>query len=177
MYARETQSHSIHTHYNYVQLVSHTITVQGIRNDDQSLSPVTPLVSLLFPSFLEMFRNIFYLLVDRQKMYNYSDDNRHGLTIGGSGHSAWEVGGESHNPDSVYITSSACDDVLRGIGTIDCNTVRVSPFTCCLIVDDVPSEWNASRWWGPRDSYGVAASENSFEASGWTGGSCGIHVR
>ena len=30
----------------------HTITVQGIRNDDQSLSPVTPLVSLLFLSFL-----------------------------------------------------------------------------------------------------------------------------
>ena len=34
-------------------------------NDDQSLSPVTPLVSLLFLSFLipEMFRNIFNLLV------------------------------------------------------------------------------------------------------------------
>ena len=30
----------------------HTITVQGIRNDDQSLSPVTSLVSLLFLSFL-----------------------------------------------------------------------------------------------------------------------------
>ena len=26
--------------------------VQGIRNDDESLSPVTPLVSLLFLSFL-----------------------------------------------------------------------------------------------------------------------------
>ena len=30
----------------------HIITVQGIRNDDQSLSPVTPLVCLLFLSFL-----------------------------------------------------------------------------------------------------------------------------
>ena len=30
----------------------HTTTVQGIRNDDQSLSPVTPLISLLFLSFL-----------------------------------------------------------------------------------------------------------------------------
>ena len=30
----------------------HTITVQGIRNDDQSLSPVTSLVSLLFLLFL-----------------------------------------------------------------------------------------------------------------------------
>ena len=40
----------------------HTIRVQGIRNDDQSLSPVTPLVCLLFLSF-EMFRNIFNLLV------------------------------------------------------------------------------------------------------------------
>ena len=54
MYARETQSHSTHTIYNYVYTVgiSHTITVHGIRNDDQSLSPVTPLVSLLFLSFL-----------------------------------------------------------------------------------------------------------------------------
>ena len=51
MYARETQSHSTHP-YNYALMVSHTITVQGIRNDDQSLSPVTPLVSLLFLSFL-----------------------------------------------------------------------------------------------------------------------------
>ena len=33
-------------------LASPTITVQGIRNDDQSLSPVTSLVSLLFLSFL-----------------------------------------------------------------------------------------------------------------------------
>ena len=30
----------------------HTITAQGTRNDDQSLSPVTPLVSLFFLSFL-----------------------------------------------------------------------------------------------------------------------------
>ena len=30
----------------------HTIIVQGIRNDDHSLSPVTSLVSLLFLSFL-----------------------------------------------------------------------------------------------------------------------------
>ena len=51
LYARETQSHSTHP-YNYTLLVSHTITMQGIRNDDQSLSPVTPLVSLLFLSFL-----------------------------------------------------------------------------------------------------------------------------
>ena len=29
-----------------------TITVQGIRNDDRSLSPVTSLVALLFLSFL-----------------------------------------------------------------------------------------------------------------------------
>ena len=43
MYARETQSHSDTAHPLYVLLVSHTITVQGIRNDDQSLSPVTPL--------------------------------------------------------------------------------------------------------------------------------------
>ena len=40
----------------------HTIAVQGIRNDDQSLSPVTPLICLLFLSF-EMFRNIINLLV------------------------------------------------------------------------------------------------------------------
>ena len=33
-------------------LASPTITVQGVRNDDQSLSPVTLLVSLLFLSFL-----------------------------------------------------------------------------------------------------------------------------
>ena len=40
--------------------------VQGIRNDDQSLFPVTPLVSSLFLSFLslEMFRNIFNLLAN-----------------------------------------------------------------------------------------------------------------
>ena len=38
--------------------------MQGIRNDDQSLSPVTLLVSLLFLSFpIPMFRNIFNLLV------------------------------------------------------------------------------------------------------------------
>ena len=30
----------------------HHVQVQGIRNDDQSLSPVTPLVSSLFLSFL-----------------------------------------------------------------------------------------------------------------------------
>ena len=41
----ETHSHTAHT--LYALLVSHTITVQGIRNDDQSLSPVTPLVPLL----------------------------------------------------------------------------------------------------------------------------------
>ena len=34
-------------HTYHVLLVTHIITVQGIRNDDQSLSPVTPLVSLL----------------------------------------------------------------------------------------------------------------------------------
>ena len=49
MYARE-RSHTAHP--LYALLVSHTITVQGIRNDDQSLSPVTPLVPLLFLSFL-----------------------------------------------------------------------------------------------------------------------------
>ena len=38
--------------------------MQGIRNDDQSLSPVIPLVSLLLLSFLILFRNMFYLLVD-----------------------------------------------------------------------------------------------------------------
>ena len=108
-----------------------------------------------------------------------SDDNRHGLTTGGSGsdHSAWELGGESHNPDSVCISGSACEGVLRGTGTTDCSTARVSPSTSGLIVDDVPSGWSASRWWSPRDSYGVAASEHSSEASGWAGGSCGIHER
>ena len=30
--------------------------MQGIRNDDQSLSPVTPLVSLFFLSFLGFFK-------------------------------------------------------------------------------------------------------------------------
>ena len=39
-----------HTHY--ALLVYTTTAVQGIRNDDQSLSPVTPLVSLLFLLFL-----------------------------------------------------------------------------------------------------------------------------
>ena len=54
MYARETVTQYTHhnNYYNYALLVSHTITVQGIRNDDESLSPVTPLVSLLFLSFL-----------------------------------------------------------------------------------------------------------------------------
>ena len=47
-----------HSHIGYCRTDTrcwhhHTITVQGIiRNDDQSLSPVTPLVSLLFLSFL-----------------------------------------------------------------------------------------------------------------------------
>ena len=47
----------------------HTITVQGIRNDDQSLSPVTPvtsLVSLLFsvvPNPLKCSKTFFFLLV------------------------------------------------------------------------------------------------------------------
>ena len=48
----EKHSHTAHTPYNYALLVSHTVTVQGIRNDDPSLSPVTPLVSLLFLLFL-----------------------------------------------------------------------------------------------------------------------------
>ena len=53
------------THYWH----HHTITVQGIRNDDQSLSPVTPLVCLLFLSFLipwnvqEHFKFTIYSLV------------------------------------------------------------------------------------------------------------------
>ena len=107
-----------------------------------------------------------------------SDDNRHELTGGsGSGHSAWELGGESHNPDSVCISFSACDGVLRGTGTTDCNTAHVSPSTGRLIVDDVPNGWSASRWWSPRDSYSVADSEDSSKASGWAGSSCGIHVR
>ena len=42
----EKRSHT--THKLYALLVSHTITVQGIRNDDQSLSPVTPPVPLSF---------------------------------------------------------------------------------------------------------------------------------
>ena len=38
---------------NHAQLQTRfAIKVQGIRNDDLSLSPVTPLVSLLFLSFL-----------------------------------------------------------------------------------------------------------------------------
>ena len=107
-----------------------------------------------------------------------SDDNRHELTGGsGSGHSAWELGGESHNPDSICISGSACDGELRGTGTTDCSTARVSPSTSGLIVDVVPSGWSASRWWSPRDSYSVADSEDSSEASGWAGSSCGIHVR
>ena len=101
-----------------------------------------------------------------------SEDNRHGLTTSGSG-SAWELGGESHNPDSVCTSNSVCEGVLRGIGTTDCNTARVSPSN---IVDDIPSGWSASRWWSPRDSYGVANSERSSEVSWWTGSSCGIHV-
>ena len=101
------------------------------------------------------------------------------LTTGGSGsdHSAWELGGESHNPDSVCISGSAWDGDLRSTGTTDCSTARVSPSTSVLIVDVVPSGWSASRWWSPRESYGVAASEHSSEASGWAGGSCGIHER
>ena len=43
----EKRSHT--AHIPYAPLVH---TVQGIWNDDQSLSPVTPLVSLLFLSFL-----------------------------------------------------------------------------------------------------------------------------
>ena len=108
-----------------------------------------------------------------------SEDNRHGLTTGGSGsdHSAWELGGESHNPDSVCISGSVCDGELRGTGTTDCSTARVSPSTSGLIVDDVPSGWSASRWWSPRDSYGVAASEHTSKASGWAGSSCGVYMR
>ena len=46
-----------HSHIGYCRTDTrcwhhHTITVQGIRNDDLSLSPVTPLVSLHFLSFL-----------------------------------------------------------------------------------------------------------------------------
>ena len=109
-----------------------------------------------------------------------NEDLRLGLTTGGSGssHSAWELGGESHNPDSVCTTSSACDGVLRGIGSTDYNTAHVSRSTSCLKVDDVPSGWSASRWWSPRDSYAVAESEvKSSKASGWAGSSCGIHER
>ena len=41
-------------------------TISKIRNDDQSLSPVTPLVSFFCRSYsLKMFRNIFNLLVSR----------------------------------------------------------------------------------------------------------------
>ena len=104
-----------------------------------------------------------------------SEDNRHGLTTAGSGsgHSAWELGGESHNPDSVCTTCSVCDGELRGTGTTECNTARVSPSTSCLIVDDVPSGWSASRWWSPRDNYALVTSEqNSSEACEWFG-SCG----
>ena len=108
-----------------------------------------------------------------------SEDNRHGLTTGGSGsdHSAWEVVRESHNPDSVCTTCSACDGELRGTGTTDCSTARVSPSTSCLIVDDVPSGWSASRLWSPRESYGVAASEHTSKAYGWAGSSCGVYMR
>ena len=54
------RSHTAHT--LYALLVSHTMTVQGIRNDDQSLSPVTPLEPLYFLSFLIPL-NVFNLLV------------------------------------------------------------------------------------------------------------------
>ena len=106
------------------------------------------------------------------------EDNRHGPTNSGidfSSDIAWELGGESHNPDSVCTTGSACDSDLRGTGTTDCSTACVSPSTNCLIVDAVSSGWSASRWWSPRDNYAVAASDdNSSGTSGWAGG-CSVH--
>ena len=106
------------------------------------------------------------------------EDNRHGPTNSGidfSSDIAWELGGESHNLDSISSTCSVCDGVLRGTGTTDCNTARVSTSTDCLIVDTVPSGWSASRWWSPRDNYAVAASDyNSSGTSGWAGG-CSVH--
>ena len=47
----EKRSHA--AHILYALLVSHTITVHGIRNDDQSFSPVTPLVTSVVPNPLK----------------------------------------------------------------------------------------------------------------------------
>ena len=88
---------------------------------------------------------------------------------------AWELVRESHNPDSINSTCSACDGELRGTGTTDYNTAPVIPSTNCLIVDAVPSGWSASRRWSPRDSYAVIASDyNSSGISGRAGG-CSVH--
>ena len=88
---------------------------------------------------------------------------------------AWELVRESHNPDSINSTCSACDGELRGTGTTDCNTAHVSPSTNCLIVDAVPSVWSASRWWSPRDNYAVAASDYSSSGISGRAGGCSVH--
>ena len=62
IYAREIQSHRI-LYRNTRCWHHHIMTVQGIRNDGQLLSPVTPLVCWLHLSFIEMFRNIFNVLL------------------------------------------------------------------------------------------------------------------
>ena len=52
MYARVIQSQRILQEHNNYSCCWYHHTWQGIRNDDQSFSPVTPLAPLLFLSFL-----------------------------------------------------------------------------------------------------------------------------